>query len=670
MRLENRHLSNAESFVPRNRKRYLALSAILVLATVLAYLPSLQGGFIWDDPDYVVNNSTLRDANGLLRMWTDIRSLPQWYPLVHTTFWVEYQLFGLQPLAFKVTNLTLHIATALLLWRLLLHLNVPGAFLALAVFALHPVHVESVAWITERKNALSGLFYVLAFGAYWRSRLLVVGCESGQNGLSTPTQTPPPTNANPRGYTAALCFFGCALLSKTVTASFPAAVLVVIWWKAGRVRWRDIKPLLPFFAMGIAMGVVTASLERNFVGAVGSEWDHSPTWYGELAARTLIAGRAIWFYLGKLVWPDPIAFMYERWTIDVRDWTQWIYPVAVVFVFVVLVLSRKRLGRGPVAALLLFVGTLFPALGFFNVFPHRYSFVADHFQHLASIAVTTLVCAGIALALQRTNQLWLCVIVQGALIVILGALTFRQGFAYKSVETLWQDTAKKSPRAWVAYTNLGKLAADAGRQEQAIAYHAKALQLAPYVADTWYNMAAVYATQEDWPQAVAAFSRVIELSKRNPRASVNLDALIGLARLAGLHENDAAKAEALFRQAIAFRGDYPPARLHYARFLKRVGRTGDAIEQYAEMVELAPNDFGVRAELGTMLLNAALYSAAAEQLEIAVRLQPTSQDAWTNLGFAQLGSGQKQRAVASFGRALSVNSGNELAKKGLIEARK
>lgn len=563
---------------PPNRQRIVALGALLALVTFVAYFPSLGGDFIWDDPDYVVNNQTLRSAAGLVEMWTNIRSLPQWYPMVHTTYWFEYQLFGLNPLVFKINNLLLHIATALLLWRLLNLLKVPGAYFAAFVFAVHPVHVESVAWITERKNALSGMFYVGAFIACLKVfRVQGSGFRTQESeGEGTPVAVRPDSKIDARWYLLALVLFACALLSKTVTASLPAAVLVVIWWRS-RIQLRHVLLLLPFFALGITMGLITAYLERYHVGAVGPQWDYSSTALGEFATRTLIAGRAVWFYFGKLVWPWPLAFMYERWVVDVSDLRQWVYPIGAALVLLLLALSRKQaIGRGALCAALLFVGTLFPALGYFNVYPHRYSFVADHFQHLASIAATSAICAGLVLL---ANRLQIAAKPQAAIgaatVIVLGVLTFLQSRIYESPVTLWTDTTKKSPGNWIGFTALGRALADAKQIEPAMAAHRRAYELNPNVADTNYNLAMVDARFNKTDSAEQLLLRTLELTA--PPNMLQIDAMIKLGFLYEDQRKDFDGAELWFKRALDAGKETPvrsyfPADQAYAEFLRRRGR--------------------------------------------------------------------------------------------------
>lgn len=648
-------------------------AAVLALLTVVAYIPGLSGGFIWDDPDYVVNNPTLRTPAGLVTMWTDLFSLPQWYPLVHTTYWLEFQSYralglgdppGLWPVGYKAVNLLLHVATALVLWRVLNGLKIPGGYVAALVFAVHPVHVESVAWITERKNTLSGLFYLLAFWTYWRAReSWVAGRES--SATRSPDRSAPTRHR--RLYGLALALFACALLSKTVTATLPAAVLVVTWWKAGRVEFRrDVLPLLPFFAMGVAMGLVTAYLERHHVGAVGAEWDYAPTAAGELAARTLIAGRAVWFYFGKLVWPVGLAFMYERWTIDSGDWRQWLYPLSaagVVGGLLALALRRGGGFRAALAAALLFGGTLFPALGFFNVYPHRYAFVADHFQHLASIAITTALCAGGALLARGRPGIG--VAVAAVVVAGLGTLTFRQAQTYESELSLWSHTAERSPRQWVAFTNLGKVLHDRGDMAASIAAHERALELAPHVGDTWYNIGAIRATQGRWDDAEAAFRRAAELAGANrPGSAVELDSLIALSRIAVSQRNDLTAAETLLERARALRPEYPLTDYYLAALRERQGRVDEAFDLYVSATERMPAHFESHYNLGLMLLRLNQPVAAADVLRSAVQINPGSAEAWVNLGSAELALGRRERARFAFDQALRLNPGLEPALRG------
>jgi hypothetical protein len=249
----------------------------------------------------------------------------------------------LQPFGYHLVNVLLHASNAVLLWLVLRPLELRGAWWAAAVFALHPVSVESVAWITERKNILSGLFYFLTGLAYFRFRPLM--------------NREPARGYDWRYYPLVFALFLCALLSKTVTCSLPAVLLLLVWWKNGRVERRDVLALTPLFILGAALALITIGMEQR-AGAVGAEWSLS------LVQRCLLAGRALWFYASKLLWPRNLTFLYPHWEIDAGAPWQYVFPLAALSGLVALWSLRSRIGKGPLVAMLFFAGTLVPAKGF------------------------------------------------------------------------------------------------------------------------------------------------------------------------------------------------------------------------------------------------------------------------------------------------------------------
>src|SRR5207245_1823646 len=277
-------------------------------------------------------------------------------------------------------------------------------------------------------------------------------------------------------YTAAFGLFVAGLLCKTVIAPLPAVLLVVFWWKRGRIfRNRDVTPLLPFFATGIGAGLFTAWVERNFVGAAGNTFQLS------ILQRCLIAGRDLWFYLFKLFWPAKLTFIYPRWHTDAGIWWQYLFPIGALIVLALLWRLRTR-SRAPLAAALIFLGLLFPALGFVNVYPFIYSFVADHFQYLACIGPLALAGSGIALGLDALRagnlggrlrsfglpQKFLSRVVYAALLVVLGFLTWQQSRQYIDIETIWRTTIARNPDSWMAYSNLGSFLVAHGNVDEGI----------------------------------------------------------------------------------------------------------------------------------------------------------------------------------------------------------
>jgi hypothetical protein len=360
-----------------NKWAWLALALILAV-TFAVYYPAMSGAFIWDD-DTFVTKPELRSLHGLWRIWFEPRATLQYYPLLYSAFWLEHRLWGDAPFGYHLVNLFLHLLIVTTIYAVLRKLEIPGALLAAGIFALHPVHAETVAWISEQKNTLSGVFYISALLAYLhfdaRAR----------------TQTRKPWLL----YSLALGLFLLSILSKSVTATLPAALLLIFWWKRGHLNGRqDVLPLVPFFVFGISVGLFTAYAEHNWVGAAGGIYDLS------VVQRVMVAPRIVLFYLGKLLLPVHLAFSYPHWDINPWDWTQWLYPFVALAILVSLWALRHR-SRAPLAAFLFFVGTLFPVLGFFNVFPFVYSYVADHFQYLASLGIIVLTASGITIALNR-----------------------------------------------------------------------------------------------------------------------------------------------------------------------------------------------------------------------------------------------------------------------------
>jgi len=493
---------------------------VLALLTIAVYSSVFSAGFIWDDDDYVINNPLLRSLAGLGSIWFEPHATPQYYPMVFTLFWVQFQLWGLNPLGYHLVNILLHAANSLLLCGCLMRLHVPAAFWVALLFAIHPVHVESVAWVTELKNVLSLFFCLLSLRAYFRYTHTVA------NSASTANQLLP--------YAASLLLFLLALFSKTVSGTLPATILLIHWWQNGRICKRDVVSLLPFFTLAMACGSVTARLEITHVLAKGPEWDFS------IIDRFLIAGRAVWFYAGKLVWPYPLMFNYPKWNIDAGIWWQYLPPLAIVGTLIMLWCLRGRIGRGPFAAALCFIGTLFPALGFFNVYPMRYSFVADHFQYAASIGMLILLVAGMELFLLKRgiSTIGRCAVFM-LLATIAATLTWSQGYAYRDRLALFTDSIAKNPASWLSYANRGRDYALAGRDTLALADLDKALALNPDECHALQCRGSILLKRNEFNRALADFDRSIALQPA--RADFYLNRCKAR-RIAGLTEQALADA--------------------------------------------------------------------------------------------------------------------------------
>ncbi len=616
-----------------------AIWASIFCATLMAYWPALRGGLVWDDASHVTNPA-LESLHGLWRIWFDLGATQQYYPLLHSAFWMEHRIWGDAVLGYHLTNVVLHAASACLVVRIVRRLSLPGAWLAGLVFALHPVCVEAVAWISEQKSALSGVFCLAAAMVYLRFDQ---------------------TRRRP-DYLCALGLFVLGLLSKTVTATLPAVLLVVFWWQRGRLGFRrDVRPLLPWFALGAGAGLFTAWVERTYIGARGADFALT------LTERFLLAGRAIWFYAGKLVWPAHLIFTYPRWKMDAGVWWQYLPPAGVLAAAIGLCLLARR-HRGPLAGFLIFAGTLFPVLGFLNVYPFLFSFVADHFQYLASLGIIVPITSGLALGAKRVRLGQPAVVVlPGALLAALGILTWRQSATYRDAETLYRATLARNPASWMAHTNLGvALAESPSRLPEAIAEYQASLRLKPNEAQTHADLGDALAQMPGrLPEAVTEFRTALRLKPnsvqthsdlgvalsqipgRLPEAIAEFQAALRLQPdYAEAHDNLGVAlsqvpgrlpdAIAEFRAALRIRPSYADARNNLARALERTpGRLPDAIAEFEAALQTNADDAETRNNLGFALLQipGRLPDAVAE-FQAALRIKPDYADAHHNLGNA------------------------------------
>jgi protein O-mannosyl-transferase len=586
--------------------------ALILSLTFVAYLPALSGMLLWDDEAHITRPE-LQSLYGLRRIWFELGATQQYYPLLHSAFWIEHFLWGDPTTAYHVLNVLLHSICAWLVVLIVRRLEIPGAWLAGAVFALHPACVEAVAWISEQKTTLSGVFCLL-------SALLYLDFDR--------------TRRWPR-YVAALALFGCALLSKSVTATLPAALLVLLWWKRGRLDVkRDLYPLLPWLALGAASGLFTIWVERRFVHAEGADFALS------LTDRILLAGRIPWLYLLHIVWPANLSFFYPRFIIDSRDPLQYLFPAATLLVLVGLaILARTR--RSPLAAALLFVGTLTPVLGFFNVYPFLYSWVADHFGYLASIAVIVPLCA----LLTQYSRVY-APAVSAVLLAALGLLTWRQNHVYSDIETLWRVTIERTPSAWMPHYNLGLLLQDdPARGAEAISEFRAAIRYKPEMARAHAELAAMLEpTPGDRAEAFTEYETALRLDPSSATAHNNYG-------LALLHAQLLPEAVSELETAVRLDPRLISARNNLAIALARIpSRAGEAEAQARAAIALDPSAAGSHNLLGALLLKTPGRAAEGmAEIQTALRIKPDYREARYNIAnaLAQL-PGRLTDAVAEY----------------------
>jgi tetratricopeptide (TPR) repeat protein len=595
------------------------MGALVFIVCIVAYFPALQAGFIWDDHPGHVTRPELRSLAGLARIWTDVGATQQYYPLLHSAFWVEHRLWGDSPFGYHLVNVLLHATSACLLAALLRRLSIPGAWFAALLFALHPVCVESVAWISEQKNTLSIVFYLSAGLVYLRY---------------SERQTT-------RDYIIATTLFLLALLTKTITATLPAALLVILWWRNGRLDGkRDVLPLTPWFALGVGAGLLTASVEQTQIGAQGTDFTLDPI------ERVLLAGRAIWFYTAKLFWPAELIFIYPRWQIDASEAAQWVFPLTALGLIGILFWRRKQ-NRGALAGALLFGGTLFPALGFVNVFPFVYSFAADHFQYVASLAIFALVAAAGTSALSRFPA-WTSRCTAALVLAMLGILTWEHARTFRDVFTLYETTLAKNPAAWMAHNNLAIALVDTGRAADALPHYERALALRPNYAEAENNLGYALNKLGRPADALPHLSRAIQLNPKYADAHNNLGTVfMALGR--------PADGIAGFTEALRLVPAHSIARFNLGLALASTGKPADAISHFQEALRLDPRYADAELNLGIALTVTGKPLDAFPHFSRAIELNPNSEYAHVSFGRALTLAGRLDDAVARFRDALNLN---------------
>jgi tetratricopeptide (TPR) repeat protein len=641
--------------LPLALNRDLVLGLLLVAATFLVYLPAWNGLALWDDNMHLTPPA-LRSLGGLVRIWTHSRETMQYFPLAHTVFWVEANLWGDSTLGYHLFSILLHAVSALLLVRIVRKLKAPGPWLVAAIFALHPVMVESVAWLSELKNTLSGVFFFAAAATY------LTYAETRSR----------------RSYVSSLVLFGLGLLSKGTIATFPLAMLAVLWCKQGSLSWRrDIVPLLPFASLGILAALIALQVEHTHIAAAEPEFELSAL------ERCLLAGRALWFYLGKVALPANLMFFYPRWGLSATVWWQYLFPAAALLSGGILWALRK-VSRAPAAALFYFAAMLLPYLGVFSFYTFRYSFVADHYQYLAAVGPIVLAVGSAETALRsRTEVPSQAKAALGVMLALtLGTLSWRQSRMYSDPETLYRATLTSNGKCWVAHNELGTLLARAGRSAEASSHYEKALALNPDSVEAHNNIGLLLS---DMGRVQEAFAHYQEVLKRNPdhaKARNNIANLLikmgqpteALAQyqkalelspeFAEAHNNlglllssmgRAEEALAHYQKAVGTASDRGDFQFNLAELLSDMGQSDEGLAHYAKALEAEPDNANFHYSLGLLLVKMGRGDEAMSHYQKALEIDPGHAEAHNNLGILLAGSGQVDEALVHFRRALGID---------------
>lgn len=598
---------------------HLTLWLALLAACAVSYSPAMFGALVWDDNAHLTSPE-LRSLTGLARIWFDPGATQQWYPVVHSAFWLLGKMDGGHPVLYHVVNVALHATVAFLIYLVTRDLKIPGGRLAAFIFALHPVHVESVAWISELKNVLSAVFYLVAFRAYLRFH----------------------DSRTRSAYALALGAFVLALLSKSVTAMLPFGIAIALWWRAGRLDpRRDGVPLMPFVLLGGLAGLFTAWIERTYVGAIGADYALSGL------DRIAVAARAVCFYVWKLIVPVGLAFNYPRWNLQDSGAISLLCALLVIATFAVCWRVRA-VTRAPLAALLFFCATLFPSLGFIDVYPFRYSYVADHFQYLASLGIIVPVAAALATLALRTVRGSVMRAAGVALCVVLAAATWRQSRHYADAETLYAATIEVNPGSWLAQSNLG--ATMLRSNPSAAAQHLRAaIQLKPDLPEAVFNLGLALEQTGDASGAATQFREALRLNPSHPTARKNLG--VALARAGRLPE-----AIVEFQEVLR-RNPEPPAYLNLVRALADNGAMAQAVTVADDALKRFGDNVDVVSVRGELCLRQGDPAGAIQFYQRALALSPNSAVVHNSLGVAFARSGNDGEAIAHYDWAIALDSG-------------
>ena len=635
---------------------------LLIALVFIAYAPVFGAGFVWDDESHLTKNPCIVGPLGLKGIWTSTQAV--YYPLVLTTFWVLHKFVGLNPLPYHILNVLMHAGSAVLLWRLLRQLGVHGAWLGAALWALHPVMVQSVAWVTELKNTQSCLFYLLSiiFFLSWEAQARVTRVVRINTTLM---------------FALSLTCFVLATLSKPSVVMLPVVLALCIWWRRGTVGWKDGIPLAPFLLVSAFASAWTIWEQKFHASAVGPEW--AQTW----PERLIIAGRAIWFYLGKLVWPHPLIFIYPRWEIHSWQWMAYLPLLAATLGLIVLWALPGRAGRALFFAAAYYLVSLFPVLGFFSVYFFRYSFVSDHFQYLASMGPLALAGAAIATlvgrfcetplelasdtdALQSSSddigvarrRLFLGSLGCSILLLSLAFLTWQQTTAYHDLITLYTRTLAKNPGCWMAHYNLGIALHDHGETDQAITHYRQAIELRPGYAEAHYNLGRLLAEKGEFNDAINHYEATLAINATDAEAHNNLGATL-------FQAGRVDDAIAHYQEALAVRPDYAEASCNLADALLSKGDMDGAITHYRTCVAVLPNHTDAQYNLASALLRKGRFDEAIIHYEKALELLPGNADAHVNLGSAFLAKGHIAEAIEQYKEALTLSPENVAAQSNL-----
>jgi len=691
----------------------LLQAAAIALATWFVYGSVIRAGWLWDDGLEITNNFALRDRAGLAKIWFSPAGL-DYFPLKTTLQWAQWHLWQARPAGYHATNVALHLLSAYLLWRVLVQLGIRLAWLGGLIFAIHPLAVESVAWISELKNVLSLPLLLLAMIFWIRWSELPPTRSFDSDGKKTRTTFPmkriggnplhlqsSPNEARsgqhvPPFYFLSLFCFVASMLSKSSVVMFPLVLLLYAWWKRGRVARSDWIATIPFFAVSLVLGLVTVWFQvHRAIADPGGVSDG-------LFVRLAVAGLAAAFYFFKSVWPVGLLPIYPRWEVSpVSLWEFWPWVAVAIATILIwrwseLPLTRsfgsdgektrttfpmKRIRGNPlhlqspnanqarsgqhappaivrhlVFGLGFFLINLLPVLGLFPMAYQRISWVADHFAYLPLVGLVGVAAAAISNFEFRIPKFGSIVI--AALLAALAISSRHYARIFQNEKTLWTYTLSRNPQAWIGYNNLGIVVQAEGRKEEAIGLYEQALRLRPDFAEAHNDLGIALAEKGRLQESLEQYERAIR-SEPNFADAYNNEGNL-LLRIGRIRE-----AIEYFARALRINPDFAEAHNGMGNGMAQAGRPNDAIPQYEAALRLRPDFPEARSNLGAALARAGRLDAAIAQYEAVLRLHPDFAEAHNNLGVALAQAGRVPDAIAQYKLALHYQPGLAQARVNL-----
>jgi Tfp pilus assembly protein PilF len=557
----------------------------IVIAVVLVYLPAFRADFVWDDEQLVTSNPLLRSFSGLAEIWSGGRTA-DYFPITNTVFWIEHHIFGENAAGYHAVNIVLQTADALLLWLVLRRLNVPGAWLAGLIFGIHPVHAESVAWISELKNVLAMFFALLSSFFFLRNE------EKHLLGGRT-------------AYAVSLLFFLLALLAKTQVVFLPVALMLCGWWRSDRTSAsfrREAIRTWPFFLIAAVLSLVTIWFQNRGIGEeeiVG----------GSFARRLVNAAMAIWWYAGKVFVPARLMSIYHTWRFDSPEPLEWLPLIGLLGLVAVLWWLRDHGTAGFFLAIACFVVALLPVLGFVRMaYLRSGTLVADHLQYFADVSLIALVSASIATVwtrAQRTMKFATGFLVT-LLLAAMGTYTFTRAAVFHDEETLWRDNLWKNPDAWQAHVRLGQRLFNQERYAEALVHLERTVQLKPELADNHNLLGLDYCRLNRFEEGIAEYRKALQLKEAKSFGATS-------SSIATIRTN---LANALTVSANRLRGSSDTIPDEAMR------RYEEAIRQYERALELQPQHPAIHRNLGMLLAKLGRYDEAEAHLRATLQIVP------------------------------------------------